>query len=201
MNPIANQILFWNLQRSKSKNNKKVIRTLRENLIKLKTVEDNAEFDDIYNTIFNNSSTQSYISCNLFPKKIEDIGRYTEIGFSGDVVKEIRWHLKTIEKYKTTINDFLRIRETIDELIFYENYQKAESEILACEEKYGVSLWLLEEKACVYNNLKEDTSIITQGCKQNMITSIIDFYIMRSSKEVTFTDYNYFVQREISKFL
>lgn len=201
MNPIANQIMFWNIQRHKNEKNKKITRHLTENLTKFKTIEDNIEFEDVYNTIFNNSSTQCYISCNLFPKKVADIGRYMEVGFSGDVVKEIRWHLKTFEKYKTTINEFLRIRETIDELIFYENYQEAEREILACEVKYGMSLWLLEEKSCVYNNLKKNTTSITKGCKQNMITSIIDFYIMRSSKEVTFKDYDYFVQREISKFL
>lgn len=201
MTLLAKQILFWNLQRSKTKKNKRVVKELSENLIKLKTVEDNEEFNNTYNIIFNNSSTNRYISCNLFPKRIADIKKYREVGFSGDVVKEIRWHLKTIEKYKNIINDFLYIRQKIDELIFNENYQEAKKEILECERKYGVSLWLLEEKACVYNYLEKDTSTITQDCNSNIITSIIDFYIMRSSKNVTFTDYNYFVEREITKFL
>lgn len=203
MNQIAKQIIFWNLQRKKqrNKNNKKANKALYDNLIRFKTIEKIEAFDEIYDVIHNNRYTDIYISCNLFPRDIMHIGKYTEVGFSSDVIKELRWHLKTIGEYKQIINDFLYRREIIDELIYCGEYQEAENRIIECEAEYGLSLWLLEEKICVYNNLEKNINEIMQGCEKNVITSILDFYIMRLSKEVTFTDYSYFVQREISKFL
>lgn len=200
MNKISNQILFWDLQVSKSRNNKKEIKALYDTLIRFKTIKDSREFGEIYDAVYASNSANIYLTCNLFPKKISDVGKYTEVRYTNDVVTELRWQLKIIGKHTEAINDFLIRREEIDEHIFFERYQEAENKIVEFETMYGVSLWLMEEKVCVYNNLKKDAKEITKGCVGNMIKSIVDFYIMRSSSEVTYTDYRYFVQRELSKF-
>lgn len=201
MNQIANQILFWDLQRNKGGDNRKVSKALNESFVKFKTIQDSREFEEIYDAIYASNSANIYLTCNLFPRHISYMGKYAEAGWTNDVVMEMRWHLKTIGKHKEIINDFLLRREKIDEHIFFERFKEAEDSINEFEKIYGVSLWLLEEKVCVYNNLKKDTKEIKAGCVSNIFASIVDFYVMRSSSEVTFTDYNYFIQREIARFL
>lgn len=201
MNGVGKKILFGDLQIQRGNKQKRIQNELGRNLAIFKTLPGDDEFNEVYDYLFDNKSTNNYISVNLFPENMNLVAKYREVGFSNQVVAELRWHMKTFSRYEEVINTFQDNKMIIDELILLNQYEKALEYLNALEYQYGYSYWLLENKIFLLNKLKKDTQkdIIEKSTSSTM-TTILNFYVMRSSEEVSSRDYNYFTKREIAKF-
>lgn len=201
MNKVGNKIIFNNLQIKRGNRQKSVRTDLVKNLTLFKTLQDDNEFNEIYNYLFNHNSTKSYINANLFPNNMNIFAHYEDVKFSNKAKYELRWHIKTISVHQETINAFFETKMVIDELILLNEYEKALEFLNSLENQYGLSYWLLENKIFLWNKLEKDTQTeIIEKAEKGILSTILSFYDMRSSNEVSSRDYNYFTRREILKF-
>lgn len=201
MHEIGKKILFGDLQIQKRNQQRRIHNELVKNLALFKAIPDDEDFEEIYNYLYDNKSTNKYITVNLFPTNMNAMAQYREVGFSSQVQYELRWHMKTFSKYVNTINQFLEQKTVIDELILLNQYEKALDFLDGLEYQYGASYWLLENKIHLWNKLEKDTQKeIVEKTGNSVLTTILSFYDMRTSDEVSSRDYDYFTRREIAKF-
>lgn len=201
MNEIGRKIVFNNLQMKKGNKQKRIKQELSKNLTAFRILTDNDDFDKVYDCLLDNKSTKHYISVNLFPVDMNLIGRYREGDFCNQFKYELRWHMKTFSRFATSINDFIEAKCKVDELILLNKYEDALICLNDLEKKYGFSYWLLENRLFLRNKLKMDNrEEIIKKSKYSILTTILGFYDMKSSEEVSSRDYNYFTKREIAKF-
>lgn len=201
MNEVGKKIIFGDLQIRRGNRQKRVKIELGKNLAIFKTLLDDNEFYDTFDYIFKNKSTRSYIDANLFPQNMNTFARYKEVEFCNMVEYELRWHLKTFSVYQEIINLILKKKMIIDELILLNKYEKALEFLNNFEVQYGSSYWLLENKIFLWNKLELDVQEkIVEKAETSVLTTILSFYNMRSSNEVSSNDYDYFTKREIVKF-
>lgn len=201
MNNVGKKIVFGDLQIQRGNSQRKVQNELERNLTIFKTLPDDKAFDEVFDYLFRNKSTKNYINANLFPENMNYFARYREVGFSNTVEYELRWHMKTFSVYQDTINIFLEIKKVIDDLILLNEYKKALEILNDLEYQYGSSYWILENKIFLWNKLEMDTQAkLVEKAETSTLTTILSFYNMRSSNEVSSRDYNYFTGREIEKF-
>lgn len=201
MNGVGKKIVFCDLQIQKGNKQKRIKDELGKNLAIFKALQDDDEFNEVYDYLFGNKSTNSYICANLFPENMNLISHYKDVGFSNQVKFELRWHMKTFSIYKEEINTFLDNKQMIDELILLNQYDEAMKHLEELEYQYGFSYWLLENKIFLWNKLKMDTqNEIIKKTKTGIMTTILRFYDMRSSEDLSSRDYDYFTGKEIAKF-
>ncbi len=201
MSEIGRKIFFNNLQIRKGNKQKRIEQDLNKDLTAFRILSDNDDFDKVYDYLLKNKLTNHHINVNLFPIDMNLIGRYREVGFSNQLKYELRWHMKTFSRFADSINNFIKVKCIVDELILLNQYEDALKCLNDLEKKYGFSYWLLENRLFLRNKLKMDNKEeIIQKSKHNILTTILGFYDMKSSDEVSSRDYNYFTKREIAKF-
>ena len=201
MHEVGKKIVFGDLQIQRGNKQKRIQNDLSKNLAIFKALPDDEDFNEVYDNIFNNKNTNSYITVNLFPKSMNMMSKYREVGFSDQIKYELRWQMKTFFEYADEINTFLDNKMVIDELILLNQYEKALEFLDALEYQYGSSFWLLENKIFLWNKLGKDVQKeIVEKSEHGILTTILRFYDMRSSDEVSSRDYNCFTRREIAKF-
>ena len=201
MHEIGKRISFGNLQMLRGNQQRRIQNELEKNLAIFKALPHDKDFNEVYDYVFSNKNINRYISVNLFPKNINLIAKYREVGFSNQVKYELRWHMKTFSKYADKINTFLDNKKKIDEFILLNQYEKALEFLNMLKYQYGNSYWLLENMILVWNRLGKDTQEgIVKKSEQSVLTTILSFYDMRISDEVSSRDYEYFTRREIAKF-
>ena len=201
MNEVGRKIVFNNLQLQKGNGQRKIQKELAKNLELFKVLPNLKEFDETFNYLYKNKSTNVYITANLFPGDINLIARYREDRFSNNLEYEIRWQMKVFSIEKDKINEFIKLKKIVDEQILLNQYKDAFDLLSLVEKRFGVSCWLLENKIFLMNKLGIDTQQeIIEKVKNGVLTTILSFYNMRSSNEVSSRDYEYFTNKEISKF-
>lgn len=144
MHEIGKKIIFEDIQIRRGNRQKHIKSKLEKNLAIFKTLPDDKDFDEIYDCIFNNKNTNNYISANLFPLNMNLMAYYREVGFSNCIKYELRWQMKTFSKYANEINIILSNKMMIDELVLFNQYEKALELLNVLESQYGNSYWLLE---------------------------------------------------------
>lgn len=194
---ISDSIILQKGNRAdRQKNN--LIRGLRE----FKSLKKDDEFLQTFQALENNRTTERYIKGNLFPQNPDEIAKKWEIGFSGDVLAEIRWQFRILASCKEALNHILIRKKKLEILILQNQYEDAMKVLDELQENFGVSLWLLENKIFLLQRLGRDAEKeIVDKVRRGMIHTILKFLIMRSSPDMSGRDYDYYVHRELSKFL
>lgn len=201
MNRIGQQIFLGDLQLQKGNQQKIVKKKLIKNLAILKSLPNDDEFNEVFDYINGKKSTATYININLFPSNMNDFARWTEVGFSNNLRYELRWLIRVFDTYKDAINIFLENKSIIDELILLNEYKKALEYLDKVEQQFGSSYWLLENKAYLYSRLKRNLQKeISNKAKNGVLETILRFFDMKTSDEVSSRDYDYFTRKEIGKF-
>lgn len=201
MHSIGKKIVFGYWQIKKGNSKKSMKNELEKCLRLFKSLPDNNEFDEVFNYLFENKVTTSLINANMFPANMKLFGKYKEIGFSDNLKYELRWHMKCLSAHKILINQFIEKKMQIDQLILLNQYKEALELLEALEYQIGLSYWLLENKIFLWNKL--EMNIQTEFIKNldsNVLSTILSFYNMRCSDEVSSRDYDYFTRKEISRF-
>lgn len=109
--------------------------------------------------------------------------------------------MKILGEQKETLNMILDYKKHLEELILLNRYDDALELLSVLETQFGVSYWLLENRIFILNKLEKDTQIdIIEKAKSGVLATILGFYDMRSSNEVSSRDYDYFTRKEIAKF-
>lgn len=196
---ISSNIIFCDMQMRQRKNFSKNRKNIYQEFINLKKENKQEEFDLNFDLLFKNKLIRkTYLEQCLFPKKIEDIGKKLETPFTDNLYYEIRWHTKVLSKYSDILNEILERKYQIDQFLFEENYQSA-LDILECIEKeYGYSIWGLETKITIYNNLGKNTDSLIAKKKGNL-SIIQNFYGLKSDKEISFEEYDFLINRFINQ--
>ncbi|NFI93865.1 hypothetical protein FC961_05590 [Clostridium botulinum] len=201
MNSLINNIIFITLQMQKGNRNKKIKNDLVNSLNKFKCEEDTDIFNELFSRMVSKKMTIGYIDANLFPMTIDAIRRWGEIDFSNNFEVEVRWWISLFKTYEFQINEILSYRKQIDCLILQSKYEAALEVLDEVEKKYGFSYWLLENKVYLWNKLNKDVDTDIIGKSRDCITTtILRFYNLKSSEDMTSRDYDYITRKEILKY-
>ena len=125
MSEIGRKIFFNNLQIRKGNKQKRIEQDLNKDLTAFRILSDNGDFDKVYDYLLKNKLTNHHINVNLFPIDMNLIGRYREVGFSNQLKYELRWHMKTFSRFADSINNFIKVKCIVDELILLNQYEDA----------------------------------------------------------------------------
>lgn len=201
MNAKAKNIISDQIMLSHGNRGKKLQKHLLQNLKDFKVLSQDDEFEDIFKILGNNKNTQHFINGNLFPLNISEIGQEWEIGYCGDVITEIRWQFWIISQSHGKLNEILNEKRKVDQYVLCNQYMEALNTLKVIEQRFGGSLWLLENQIFLHEQLKGkiEEEIVLPAHKK-MIATLVNFWTMRASSEVSSRDYAYFVDREISRF-
>lgn len=202
MNELARKIVFNSLQMSKGNRNRNVQKSLVNDLYTLKTIESIQEFNASFDVLFENKLVREKLfSRNYFPMNMVDFQKAWEIPFSDNIVLELRWIFKNIEKNQEYINLFVSGKLEIEKLVISQKYNEALELLDELKSKIGESFWSLENKIFLYNKLgKNISSDIIGRCKNQIVSTVLYFYDMKASEQVEARDYNYLTRREMAKF-
>ena len=201
MNELGRKIIYGNLQLQKGNRQKKVQQELARSLDEFKRLSDDNDFNEVFDYLYSNKSTNRYITANLFPRDMNSFAEYHECAFSYNFDCELRWLMKILGEQKETLNMILDYKKHLEELILLNRYDDALELLSVLETQFGVSYWLLENRIFILNKLEKDTQIdIIEKAKSGVLATILGFYDMRSSNEVSSRDYDYFTRKEIAKF-
>lgn len=205
MHKITNAILGASVQfqTGRAKRNSHAQKDLMKNLRMFKFNRDNHVFNQIFEEVNASKLGEGYINGNFFPQTISEISRWGEIEFGTQFDLELRWNMKIFYEYRETINDFVKIKRNIETLILREKYQEALDILSDFEEKYGMSLWLLENKIFLYSELGHDidNEILSECQYDSSVKSILLFYKLKNDPNLGSRDYDYIVKRELQEFL
>lgn len=201
MHQIERNIRFALLQIQKGNRKRLHKQSLDKEFMRFKSISDDKEFDDIYESLFDNSVIRnSYFTANLFPDEIKMISKYKECSYVNDERAEIRWHLKLFSKFASQLTDFVSKKMNYEEMILDEHYQEALLCLQSIEATYGISIWLLENKIFLYHklnlNVKEE---ILDKADSAFVSIILYFFDMKASSELLARDYEYFVRKQIAR--
>lgn len=200
MNEIGRKIVYGNLQLIKGNKQRRVQQELARNLDEFKRLSNEQDFNEVFDYLYNNKSTNSYITANLFPNDMNSFAKYREAAFSNEFEYELRWQMRVFEAQKENLNAFLVCKKNIEELILQNKYEEALKFLDLIERKFGSSYWLLENRIFLLNKLERDTQNIIKKANSGILATILGFYDMRSSNEVSSRDYAYHSRKEIAKF-
>lgn len=200
MRELGKEIIFNSISMTKGKEykNTKLLNKQAMCLKNLKTLLDDTYFDKFFEEIAGNRNTAHYVNENLFPSDCSMVGRYREAGFSQNLKYEIRWNFKVFDCCAELLNAFIELKEKYDVLILKGKYQDALQLLKKANEEYGCSLWYLENYIFLKKVLGEKD---TFDPGRNFISSLVNFWEMRSASEVSSRDYDYYVKREIAKYV
>lgn len=201
MSGVEKKILYGALQLQKGNNKRKVQLELAKSLDELKNLLEDEDFDKAFDYLYRNKSTNKYITVNLFPCNMNLFGKYHECSFSGNLKYELRWMMKIFGAQKENLNIILEYKKHIEELILLNKYEEALKELDIVESRFGSSYWLLENRIFLLNKLgSEKQRQIIEEARSEIVATILGFYDMRSSNEVSSRDYGYYTGKEIAKF-
>ena len=201
MHEVGRKIVYGNLQLQKGNSQKKVQQELARSLDEFKSLSDDNEFNEVFDYLYGNKSTNSYITANLFPSDMNSFAEYREGAFTNNFDCELRWLMKILDAQKENLNIILEYKKYLEELILLNRYEEALGLLSVLEAQFAMSYWLLENRIFLSNKLEKDTQIdIVKKAKSGVLATILGFYNMRSSNEVSSRDYDYFTRKEIAKF-
>lgn len=105
-------------------------------------------------------SFEHLIYGHLFPLTYSKLGVCNPYVIKSEsVVNEMRWIIHQLQKYESAIQCYSKTREDVENLILLGKYNDALSRIQSFQEKYGVSIWIVEIRLVIYN-LQKDTQRI-----------------------------------------
>lgn len=201
MNTKAKTIIADQIMLNQGNRGKKLKEHLYRNLKNFKVLPNDEEFADIFNILSNHKNTKHYLYGNLFPTSIFNIGKEWEIGYYGDVITEIRWQFRIIGENQGELNKILVEKRKVDQYVLCNQYTEALSVLELIENRFGCTLWALENKIFLHEQLAKGTEgEIFVPAQKKMIATLVNFWTMRASSEVSSKDYVYYVDREISRF-
>lgn len=201
MHSKASKIISTDIILSRGNRTRKIKEQLSYELRDFKTIKSDRDFLEIFDDLSNKRSTLRYINDNLLPRYAERIGKCFEIGYCGDIDVEMRWQFCVIGKNSTDLNGILSKKREIDRYILLNQYEEAINVLESIQKEYGYSLWLLESKIFLYQRIGKNVETeIVEPVNDGFLSTLMRFWVMRSSDEVSTRDYVYFTSRELSKF-
>lgn len=202
MNTRARKIVTDSIILQKGNQSGRQKKNLIRGLQEFKSLESDGEFLQTFEALENNKATERYIKGNLFPQNPDEIGKRWEIGFLGDTVREMRWQFRILASCREALNSILKQKKKMENLILQNHYEDAMEVLEELGKNSGVSLWFLENKIFLLQRLGRDAEKeIVDKVREGMIHTMLKFFVMRSSPDMSGRDYDYYVQRELSKFL
>lgn len=190
-------LLYIRRTKGNERSNASLIKKSTMLLKEFKEFRDNSTFEALFSEAYSNRLIKSAISSNLIRKQNERIFVNNEYQYSHDPYFELRWNMRILGENSTYISSFVQIKELFDNLIILNKYEEANEILNQIVEEFGLSLWYVENK--VFLDKKLNRPVYTS--KEDIVLALINFWDMRSSDEVLARDYEYYVRRELNKFV
>lgn len=104
----------------------------------------------------------------LLPRKFSDLGK-CKIAFIKpiSVENEIKWTLNQIHKCKAYLEDMIKIKTDVETCIILGQYEDALRNLERMQNKYGVSMWLIEMNILIYYRKYDINKVVEYVSKIN----------------------------------
>ncbi|KAA5971639.1 hypothetical protein [Pantoea sp. M_9] len=116
----------------------------------------------------------SKINKNFFPKSLDDLYDITHILKMGTLANEIVWAISLCLLFNTELREFINLSKDIETSILDDNREKYQESLDLVEEKFGQSVWLIENKLSLSQHWDGTDS------KQHLISNL------RNSEKLSF---------------
>ena len=105
---------------------------------------DNGEnYMQVSNLVVKNIDLNKEIEPYYFPNNFSDI-TYPMYLKGLSLYKILLWYCCQLKTYSSKINDFTKYKESFEQYVLTKKYEKAIDILVEVEEKFGMSLWLIE---------------------------------------------------------
>lgn len=160
--------------------------------------EDEDVFKSDFEGLISSVAVNPYITSNFFPENSEEYGKYASIfTFTNNIKLELRWVVFCLKYYSKELSVFLSAREKYDDYILLDKYDEALEVVNEVEDKFGISLWVMECKCYLYVKMGKDINELFKNVPRSVFGAIINFYELKNRENVTSDEYFYIVKREI----
>lgn len=127
----------------------KIVRTILSNktsslLQKLNSIKKKVSPGDYKDALKMHPSLKNYFLKDPFFSSLENIYKKDPLLFTGDLKREYKWSLLSIEHFFVEINDFLSFKLEFETAFLLGKLSDAKALLFCVEEKYGVNLWSIE---------------------------------------------------------
>jgi hypothetical protein len=138
-----------------------------------------------------------------FPKRIDQLFSVPAYGRPARLQSELVWGLYRASLHKEELSVFVQLRERFERSVLLDSRKEAYSILDAIEEKFGTSLWLIQNRlslAQVWEGLEEKRRLATEylACAPN--NSLPKFFINFISKRSEATGLKNYLQDELGRF-
>lgn len=205
MNQKMNFVKALAIQLDRNRKNSKLMKQMMSKIELLKCDEDDEVFWESFSEIMGSSNyffpeiREMYISNSLFPKEPKDMDKGPTLRIYNDFYTEFRWMIFLFSVYSNELSVFVEKRKLFDTCVLFGEYIKALDILQEIESQYGVSFWLLESKMFIYNKLGKSVSEIFEGWPDCESKVIVSYYELKLQENRTYEEYQYFVDKEISR--
>ena len=84
---------------------------------------------------------------NLFPANVSELGEGNSFFFkSENIICDFKWLYLQINKYKSEISEYVKMRDGVEKAILLGYYDEALEKLDVIYKKFGVSIWYYEMK-------------------------------------------------------
>lgn len=205
MNQKMNFVKALAIQLDRNRKNSKLMKQMMSKIELLKCDEDDEVFWESFSEIMGSSNyffpeiREMYISNSLFPREPKDMDKGPTLRIYNDFYTEFRWMIFLFSVYSNELSVFVEKRKLFDTCVLFGEYVKALDILQEIESQYGVSFWLLESKMFIYNKLGKSVSEIFEGWPDCESKVIVSYYELKLQENRTYEEYQYFVDKEISR--
>lgn len=192
--------LCASLDISARQNNKKNIAKcypkLRNHLFDLLMEPNDEVFRDEFLTIARTGISRRCVSGNSRGDSYELIAKPCLVNFSKNVNFEVRWMLSCIQDEASLINNYISVREKIDDAILLNKYKDALDLLNDFECENGLSFWGIEVRLFLETMLGINNEDLIKRLPNNVFGSVISFYVFKNREGVTTDEFVGAVKRE-----
>lgn len=172
-------------------------------MFSLKNSVDSATISAIYKNIYSfNTVYDKYFFGNLFPNSIEELGCGNGYFFKPEsVFNEISWLYVQVTIYKTKLQSYIEIRDSVEKDILLGYYDEAIELLDKSVKLFGYSIWYFESKILIYSLSNKEEEIYRllseinekkKGAKTGFVTFLLHYLYKRSSQ--TSSAFNYDIE-------
>jgi len=137
---------------------------------------------------------KKYFYGNPFPSELKDLGD-TFYTYNSEIEKELEFLSLALDKFSTKISTFLPLKNLFEKRFILGEYQLANDTLNEIKDKFGFSLWLIENKLLVeeytggLKGNKEYLTYINRNNTDPFLTTIAYFLSIRAEKKISALNY------------
>lgn len=129
---------------------------------------------------------------NLFPANVSELGEGNSFFFkSENIICDFNWLYLQINKYKSEISEYVKMRDGVEKAILLGYYDEALEKLDVIYKKFGVSIWYYEMKLLIYNysdneekslELLTEINLLKKDAKHGFVPFLLSYLYKRCSK-------------------